>query len=682
MKLQNIFRLASVAVASGSMLLGVTSCNYLDVVPPEQPGLPDAMKTHAAAQGFLYSCYSFLNTREWQPRDYTGQLNGATDEYCLPLIWYAEDGKRAYSVMLNTQTTDAAGSGHNEFWNQYYTGIGQCLLFERELDGEGAKNGVCNETERERWLAETRFLKAYYHFLALRLYGPIPLTTTLDVPENSHDISGRTSFETCVNYIAGELDGAATTLERLGFNTLEEEELGRATSVMCRSIKARLLLYAASPLWNGEFPYAEWGDLRDKAGNPFVPRTKDASKWVRAYVACKQALDAATAAGHELWTASTIDADESVLPSAIYVPGQVSTEFKEAVARMRYAVSTTVAEGNKEIIWGIKALTYGWKNARHPIGVTQNSNGIESNSWGGVAPTLYTATHFLTANGLLPEHANSGVTNYYGQANVDKNRPNIINLCVNREPRFYAWIGFNGGDYLTRLKNGNPLTLDFLAFGSGKQGHVRGARNYTSTGFISMKHIDPATRYMENNTANTFEATGDKDSPSVLIRMAELYLNLAEAAAEIAADNSGLGSYIAAHPEHADMLNVDFAQEAMNNVNIIRERAGLTGTSQLTADKLALMSLVEWVRAERFIELYDEGIRYFDIRRWVKGEELCGPGTRMGLNGVEAEVTDFSKFNTPVVIDQQYTFHKRQYLQPLYADEVYSNPNMVQAPGF
>lgn len=80
MKLQNIFRLASVAVASGSMLLGVTSCNYLDVVPPEQPGLPDAMKTHAAAQGFLYSCYSFLYTREWQPRDYTGQLNGATDE--------------------------------------------------------------------------------------------------------------------------------------------------------------------------------------------------------------------------------------------------------------------------------------------------------------------------------------------------------------------------------------------------------------------------------------------------------------------------------------------------------------------------------------------------------------------------------------------------------------------------
>ena len=178
MKLQNIFRLASVAVASGSMLLGVTSCNYLDVVPPEQPGLPDAMKTHAAAQGFLYSCYSFLNTREWQPRDYTGQLNGATDEYCLPLVWYAEDGKRAYSVMLNTQTTDAAGSGHNEFWNQYYTGIGQCLLFERELDGEGAKNGVCNETERERWLAETRFLKAYYHFLALRLYGPNHRRTT------------------------------------------------------------------------------------------------------------------------------------------------------------------------------------------------------------------------------------------------------------------------------------------------------------------------------------------------------------------------------------------------------------------------------------------------------------------------------------------------------------------------
>ena len=50
-------------------------------------------------------------------------------------------------------------------------------------------------------------------------------------PENSHDISGRTSFETCVNYIAGELDGAATTLERLGFNTLEEEDTASLNSV-------------------------------------------------------------------------------------------------------------------------------------------------------------------------------------------------------------------------------------------------------------------------------------------------------------------------------------------------------------------------------------------------------------------------------------------------------------------
>ena len=52
MKFNNIFKYAVVALAAGSMA-GVTSCNYLDVVPPEQAGLNDAMKTHTAAMGFL-----------------------------------------------------------------------------------------------------------------------------------------------------------------------------------------------------------------------------------------------------------------------------------------------------------------------------------------------------------------------------------------------------------------------------------------------------------------------------------------------------------------------------------------------------------------------------------------------------------------------------------------------------
>ena len=100
MKLKNIFKFASIAVASAS-LLGVTSCNYLDVVPPEQAGLPDAMKTHDTALGFLYSCYNAVSQRDYSPRDYRSTLNSATDEYMLPESWFAAEGAPAYAILRN-----------------------------------------------------------------------------------------------------------------------------------------------------------------------------------------------------------------------------------------------------------------------------------------------------------------------------------------------------------------------------------------------------------------------------------------------------------------------------------------------------------------------------------------------------------------------------------------------------
>ncbi len=172
--------------------------------------------------------------------------------------------------MLNTQTTDAAGSGHNEFWNQYYTGIGQCLLLSANLTAKAQKTESATKPNASAGSPRPASSKAYYHFLALRLYGPIPLTTTLDVPENSHDISGRTSFETCVNYIAGELDGAANPLWSVSDSTPWKRRRARTRHIRDVPLDQgpTAPLHAASPLWNGEFPYAEWGDLERQSGQP------------------------------------------------------------------------------------------------------------------------------------------------------------------------------------------------------------------------------------------------------------------------------------------------------------------------------------------------------------------------------------------------------------------------------
>ena len=146
--------------------------------------------------------------------------------------------------------------------------------------------------------------------------------------------------------------------------------------------------------------------------------------------------------------------------------------------------------------------------------------------------------------------------------------------------------------------------------------------------------------------------------PLPLIRLAELYLTLAECCAEL-----------------------DDINGALENVNIIRRRAG---AKELTAEMVSSSgkSIVEWVRDERSIEFFDEMQRYFDVRRWCKGD-LLGFGTRRGLNA-HVQNPSFRKFNTPGVVNQGhvYSWGDRMYLYPIDANELYSNPQFVQSPGY
>ena len=142
--------------------------------------------------------------------------------------------------------------------------------------------------------------------------------------------------------------------------------------------------------------------------------------------------------------------------------------------------------------------------------------------------------------------------------------------------------------------------------------------------------------------------------------MAELYLNLAECYAALGQE-----------------------KEAISNLNIIRERAGIRDLT--TADLTSEMTITDWVRNERFVELYEEGHRYYDLRRWAIAPEMLKAGTRYGLNGLTLNPS-FEEFNTPTLIDQPFKWYDRSYLLPVWSrsdmDELYSNPQMVQAPGY
>ncbi|WGU70490.1 RagB/SusD family nutrient uptake outer membrane protein [Capnocytophaga canimorsus] len=152
----NKIKLYTIALAMSGAL---ASCSdYLDVVPPEQAGLPDATRDYESTLRFAYSCYAGIDN----PFNYS-VLEVASDEWVLPPKWRETMHTVVYG--LSSPVNDLGKWGH------YYKYVGQCNLFLRELP---KAKGVTDE-EKKEFRAEARFARAYYHMRTLFIYGPCPI---------------------------------------------------------------------------------------------------------------------------------------------------------------------------------------------------------------------------------------------------------------------------------------------------------------------------------------------------------------------------------------------------------------------------------------------------------------------------------------------------------------------------
>lgn len=120
MKLLNHIKILSGAFVV-SLGATVTSCNFLDIVPPEQATLYDATKDADATLGFLSSCYAGIANPIR-----TGKSESAADEYVNPPLWQNEGQRLSYDQSNQNQPAD-------ERWTNNYKFIGQTLLFLQEL---------------------------------------------------------------------------------------------------------------------------------------------------------------------------------------------------------------------------------------------------------------------------------------------------------------------------------------------------------------------------------------------------------------------------------------------------------------------------------------------------------------------------------------------------------------------
>lgn len=647
-----------IKILGGALTLAIgvsgTGCEFLDVVPPEQVTLEDATKNATETEKFLYGCYAFIQN----PIEYHTSLASA-DEFAQPAIW----GNLANELAWGNITP--ANSGSDQRWNRYYDGIGNCHLFLQNLPNA---IGVSDELKRE-WEAEAKFMIAYYHFEILRFYGPCPINDRLidqGVPADQYP--GRSHYDAVTNFIVDLLDEVIESKALPSFR--EETERGRATESIAYGLKARVLLYAASPLWNGSFPYQNWRNKVESSydgvnyGYELVSRTYDASKWERARIACQEAIEVAEAAGHTLcqYDQNFTNLVTDRMLDKLYIPmngGEADDEFKRRVIFFRWLSSSQVKEGNTELIWGVSKDDDWMADCLMPQFVLKKNDGTWINGYAGYSPYLGTMENFFTKDGKFYDKGNAEELQRWADAPSD--RPDLINLVVDREPRFYAWMAFDHGDWGTLIRRGEePVFLRLKVAGNtggndGEEGQGYNpdvfARDHCVTGFMCQKFIRPDRSYANNGSVNNTRFQRP------LMRTSELYLNLAEC--------------------YAMEGNI---QEALNALNAVHTRAGLPAVT--ASDITSEHPLIEWIRNERFIEFFGEGQRYYDVRRWALGEEYLSEGKREGLNAEAGTNPSFDVFNTRIKVQQDYMWNDRMYLMPAYESEIGANQQLVQAPGY
>jgi len=590
----------------------VPSCKkYLNVVPPATATLESVFKNSNLALNFFYSLYSYI------PRldniGATPELE-TTDEVCIP-NWNNHTAKGYIRGQLNSSSP---------YWNYWGTeggnpgagmfdGIRQCYIFLDNID----KTPNIDADDVQRMKGEATFLIGYFHFVLLREYGPIvtvPGEVKLTATGSTYYPS-RQPYDSCVRFITNLLDKAASMLPA----TVSSTELGRATSVICKSIKARMLLYAASPLFNGNTEF--YSNFKNHDGTQLMNLTYDADKWKLAADACLDAIQSARSAGADLYTSTINTADP----------------FQKSVNNYRY---TMVDPWNKELIWG---YTDPQGNPNDLFRLTTPR--IQGKTYNGECPTLKMVETYYTANGL-PIDVDPG----YDYANRYQLNGTTIKLHQGREPRFYASIGYDRGTYAV-----NNTNVNLLMRSGETHGWSASQNDYSPGGYLQQKGVHPAS-------VLTSSSQTPVRYPWPIIRLGELYLDYAEALNEYAGTSA--------------------QSEVLQYIDPLRIRAGipavltswaLVGKTSFSQDEMRTL-----IRRERTIELAFEGHRFWDIRRWKMGDgTFNAPVYGMNIKGSTA-----ADFYQPTLIEQRIFNTPSYYLMPIGVKDLGINTNLVQNPGW
>jgi len=581
----------TITIIAGFLLLGLNSCNkYLEMPAQTSFNTDSVFSRYQNVERLIFDLYQF------QGRALATALNGKLNSTSVSTItdeaicFTAQNGYTAnnvYAGSINSTWFTVNGGNGEDVYDNHWRTIRKALILRENIDRvpdapadvKGRVKGECNA------------VMALEYFEMFKRYGGVPIVTK---PLNDAEdfVIPRASLDSVYKHIINLCD-AAIANPFFPAKVPDEKEFGRLTKAFVYGLKARTMLYAASPLFNTDKPYQDLG-----ANNKLICFMKyDKNLWASAAKAAREAIAYCEQNGYAIV--------RNFGPSRNY----------------KVACEDVPKAGNTEVLYG----TFQGINQSRSYWTGRGTN------MGGFAATEPTQNH-------VEKYQNTDGTsvNWNTTITTPVNDPTFPYKRL--DPRFHFSVAYNGCLWVTTTPTYNLEIYDGV---DATVPHGRNGPTSARTQFA----------YFARKWLNGLETTGVWTPMSPYMRLAEMYLILAEASNEANGPSA----------------------EVFAALDVIRTRSGMPIVSK-SLDQAGLRKFIE---NERSIELYLENHRYFDVKRLMIGEVFKGPIFDVRVVRQRNSSYTYTKYKY-----QDRAWFPHWYLHPFPYNEVNKGYGLIQNPGW
>jgi hypothetical protein len=598
-----------------------TSCNdsFVNTQPLDQLSESVVWTDPSLAEAFVTEIYGGLG-------------NGGFDEQMLASLTdeasFTHPGRNITTITESRSNPENPGWINGTLsWQNMYTRIRACNVALENLK----KATTFPKATVDRLNGEAKFMRAYYYHQLVRYFGGVPIVDKTFSLADTEFLSKRNTMKECIAFIEKECDESAALLT----GTMAA---GRASKAAALALKSRILIYAASDLYDASTAKSKSAAMAAYTNPEFVAFVDGSrtERWTKAKNAAKAVLDL-PGLGNQLNLSAPVSKE---VGTTNYMNNSLSRNGGEReLIFARYFINAKAENGGR-------------------IGLFNGPNGY--NNWAGNAPIQNFVDDYEMMDGTK-----------FSWSNADHSAAPY----VNRDPRFYATLMYDGSGWKPRSASAAPKD-PFNQIQTGQYEIMSGSSkvayfgldtrkssiedwNGSYTGYYFRKFTDPNPAIIDQNTWQQI--------PWPFFRYTEAVLNYVEACIALGED-----------------------AEARAWLNKVRFRSGMPAVTE------SGNALRDRYRNERRIEMAFEEQRYHDARRWMIASSTLGnkvqiinvigtlkPGKTVSLYRYDPTSYDYQYKVVPMDPGKENrAWADKMFFLPIHRDEMNRNKNLVQNPGY